>query len=297
MPPLALQKNDIRINEDSAHICTLIKKALAEKKGLLIGRHGTLEFEAILAYFSNRHCQYKLSLERHAGIFPATDDCVTEWAADYWKSTHAADCMASGWYGPTSATEDAFISDLNQEIDLIVLRSLEPYYSAVNLRWTNVLNNHRVTVVSSFAETMKSQLPKRKAIWGANADTILPDGTTWSFVKTHYSPSLTKGSTAWQVDSWKTAVELTVQNIVKNNPHIVLLGCGGLAMPIARRLKEKGLIAIVLGGAIQVLFGIKGRRWLTHDVISKFMNDSWVFPSEEETPDHAKYVENGCYWG
>jgi hypothetical protein len=55
-------------------------------------------------------------------------------------------------------------------------------------------------------------------------------------------------------------------------------------------------VAIVLGGAIQVLFGIKGRRWKTHEVISKFWNDDWIYPKPEETPQGARDIEGGCYW-
>lgn len=67
-------------------------------------------------------------------------------------------------------------------------------------------------------------------------------------------------------------------------------------MPLAGRLKELGLPCVVLGGAIQVLFGIKGNRWANHSVISKFWNDAWVWPSEEETPRGAAKIERGCYW-
>jgi hypothetical protein len=68
-------------------------------------------------------------------------------------------------------------------------------------------------------------------------------------------------------------------------------------MPIAKMLKDRGVIAIVMGGAIQVLFGIKGRRWEKHPIISTFWNDAWVWPSEEETPAGAQIIEGGCYWG
>jgi hypothetical protein len=45
--------------------------------------------------------------------------------------------------------------------------------------------------------------------------------------------------------------------IVNLAPTIVLIGCGALAMPLALRLKKQGMICIVMGGAIQNLFGIK----------------------------------------
>ena len=67
-------------------------------------------------------------------------------------------------------------------------------------------------------------------------------------------------------------------------------------MIIASRLRKLGISAIVLGGAIQVLFGIKGRRWARHDVISRFWNEAWVSPAAHEVPGGAGAVEGGCYW-
>jgi hypothetical protein len=86
------------------------------------------------------------------------------------------------------------------------------------------------------------------------------------------------------------------KQVVQSGAKVALLGCGGLAMPLALRLKKRGIVAIVLGGAIQLLFGIKGKRWSTHPVISGFFNDTWLFPSEGEIPGAATDIEGGCYW-
>jgi hypothetical protein len=83
---------------------------------------------------------------------------------------------------------------------------------------------------------------------------------------------------------------------MKTGAEICIIGCGGLGMILGAELKRRGLQCIVLGGATQVLFGIKGKRWETHDVISKFWTDAWVWPSLEETPGGAGDIEGGCYW-
>jgi hypothetical protein len=67
-------------------------------------------------------------------------------------------------------------------------------------------------------------------------------------------------------------------------------------MIIGGRLKALGISVVVMGGAIQVLFGIKGRRWANHQVISRFWNDAWVWPSLVEIPGAAVFVEDACYW-
>lgn len=47
----------------------------------------------------------------------------------------------------------------------------------------------------------------------------------------------------------------------------------------------------------QILFGIKGRRWVESKVDRIPFNDSWIYPKKEETPKNASAVEVGCYWG
>ena len=178
----------------------------------------------------------------------------------------------------------------------VPLRSLEPYYMASDKRWTSLLSGRKVCVVSSFTKTMSKQLINRHLIWD-DAESFLPTNTHFSFVQTGYSPVLAKGSCGWNsCKSWKDAVSQVYNSVMQTDAEIVLIGCGGLGLPLAQRLKKSGKITIVLGGAIQVLFGIKGDRWKNHSVISKFWNDYWVYPSPEETPRGAHSVENACYW-
>jgi len=279
-------------------ISKLISEALVNKKGLLIGRHGSLEFQCVMQMLRDWQIPPPVwtALERNAGIFPSDQAIVTSWINEYWNATKIADGMATGWFLPTRDDEIRMVTKYNPTAIQFPLRSLEPYYVDESNRWTQTLKGRRVTVVSSFTQTIEKQLKVADAIWLDKAESILPEGTQWSFVRSFYPPAYTSGSTAWKVESWKEAVAYLVSEVEKTNPEIVLLGCGGLAMIVAAELKKKGIIAIVLGGAIQVLFGIKGGRWKDHTIISTFWNEAWTYPSLEETPKHASKVENSCYW-
>ena len=279
-------------------ITKLIKDGLENKKGVLIGRHGSLEFQCVRQNLYNMPIPLSACtlLERNAGIFPNNQNSINEWTREYWNATKAADGMATGWFLPTRDDEIKMVTKYNPSAVQFPLRSLEPYYVEENSRWTQTLKGRRVTVVSSFTNTIEKQLKVAGEVWLDKAESILPEGTEWSFVRSFYPPAYTSGSTAWKVDSWKEAVAYLVSEVEKTNPEIVLLGCGGLAMIVAAELKKKGIIAIVLGGAIQVLFGIKGGRWKNHTIISTFWNEAWTYPSLEETPKHASNVENSCYW-
>lgn len=295
------QKGAESVENGSRVLYHTILKCLKDGKGCLIGRHGTLELTTLLQTIQNPQLidkQRTELLELHAGVFPRTNESVADWIVHYWEASEAADGMAAGWYKPLAVAEWSYLDKHNPTATRIPLRSLEPYYVKPLDRWTRALEGQKVCVVSSFAETMEQQLVNAESVWSDNRETLLPETVEWSFVRSYYSPALAKGRCEWPtgIQSWSDAVAHLETEIMATGAKIVLLGCGGLAMPLAHRLKKKGVIAIVLGGAIQVLFGIKGRRWEKHDVISGFWNAAWVWPSIEETPNAADRVEGGCYW-
>ena len=49
--------------------------------------------------------------------------------------------------------------------------------------------------------------------------------------------------------------------IDKEDFDICLIGAGAYGFPLAAYVKRKGKKAVHLGGALQLLFGIKGSRW------------------------------------
>lgn len=279
-----------------------IATALESSSPLLIGRHGTFEFQCVLWSMKNPDSPMEDKmisvLNTNAGIFPKTRDAMKEWLEAYWLASKLADGLATGWYLPTAEAEKRLVTEHCPNALQFPLRSLEPYYVAPEHRWTRLLENRRVCVVSSFTQTMATQVMKGRRIWPKDGSSILPQKAKWSFVRSYYPPELTNASTAWLpgISSWKEAVESIVLRVLQTDPEIILIGCGGLAMVAAAELKKRGKIAIVLGGAIQVLFGIKGSRWKKHEIISDFWNDAWTSPRADEVPSHAFAVEGGCYW-
>ena len=285
----------------SCKIKEAIEYSLNNNRPLLISRHGSFEFQCVTW---KKNINYPLNdammaiLHKNVGIFPRELKSMEEWLELYWQSSCESDGIATGWYLPIALDEKKLVEKYNSSAFQFPLRSLESYYVEPENRWTSLFADRRVTVVSSFAKTMEEQVLKAKDIWNADADSLLPPTTKWSFIRSYYPPDITLKSTAWPfgIKSWKDAVNYIVENVEKTNPEIVLIGCGGLALPAAAELKKRGCIVIVMGGAIQVLFGIKGGRWKNHAIISQFWNNHWVYPKSDETPSHAGSVENKCYW-
>jgi len=279
-----------------------IENALLFGRGLLIGRFGTIEFQAIYSIecLNTVSNEERYVLEMNAGVFPSHIESVRKWVEEARNAMRSADVLATGWYAPIREKEAGLLKAWGWSGRQVRLRSLEPYYFKESLRWTRHLSGRKVCVVSSFTETAAGQLAKcngESAIWPGAGGSLLPDAE-WSWVQTGYAPCMALGRAGWEnaAESWKEAVDYVVEEVMKKGAKICIIGCGGLGMLIGASLKKRGVVAIVLGGATQVLFGIKGRRWENHEIISKFWNDAWVWPSREETPGAADEVEGGCYW-
>jgi hypothetical protein len=57
-----------------------------------------------------------------------------------------------------------------------------------------------------------------------------------------------------------------------------------------------GKQAIHIGGGLQILFGIKGKRWDVHPEISAMYNDYWARPMDNEKTINFQSIEGGTYW-
>jgi len=277
-------------------VFTALRDALESEDGFLIGRNGQLELHVMIEETPIQDALLN-RLELHAGIFPMPNkDIFASWRSESIKATQAADLLVTGWYKPLANLEAAALTSWQVRAKHIPLRSLEPYYEKPERQWTSLLRGQDVAVVSSFTKTAALQVKKATKIWGDKH--VLYDDIRWHWIQTGHAPSVAQGSNEWppHVSTWQEACDYVVGEVVKSGARVVLIGCGGLSMPIARMLKLRGHIVLVLGGAIQVLFGIKGQRWATHPIISTFWNSAWVWPSDQETPGAAGKIEGGCYW-
>lgn len=164
-----------------------------------------------------------------------------------------------------------------------------------DMPWSSALKGRKVLVVHPFSETIKQQYNRRSKLFPNTK--ILPqfELSTLKAVQ-----GLAGEKTGFK--DWFEALQYMKDEIDKIEYDICLLGCGAYGFPLAAHCKRKGKQAIHLGGVLQLLFGIKGKRWETEDIYLNqyryidYYNEYWVRPSKDEVPHNAKSVENGCYW-
>jgi hypothetical protein len=217
----------------------------------------------------------------NAGVFPDNDKVLNEFFELYYSSIESMDVAAS-WI----ANDTTFINTINAGVKFIKLRSLEPYYHSNP--WSSILRGQDVVVVSPFSETVKSQYKKRELIWEDKE--VLPEFN----IMTVQSPYLSLGQ--GEEVNWFSALDRMYNDILHKKPKIVLVGAGGYSLPLISKLKAEGISGVHLGGANQILFGIKGRRWDEHEIVGDFYNEYWVRPGDKEVPKDNNLIEDGCYW-
>ena len=180
------------------------------------------------------------------------------------------------------------LSSASRDIKLAPLSSLEPYLHGSP--WSAALEGRRVLVVHPFASTIRSQYVSNRLNLFDNQQ-VLP-----AFNLQVLEPPQTLAPLTAGYPTWLDALNGLTQRVLQCDFDIALLGCGAYGLPLGASIKAAGRQAIHLGGALQVLFGIRGRRWENIPSIAVLMNGSWVRPSDQETPVSASRVDEGCYW-
>lgn len=192
---------------------------------------------------------------------------------------------------------------VSPSVPKIQLETLYPFF--VERPWTRVLKGKRVLVIHPFEQTIIQQYSKRALLF-ENSD-ILPD-----FELITMKAVQTVAGNKSEFEDWFAALHFMEEQIDKIKFDIALIGCGAYGLPLAAYIKRKGGKAIHVGGGLQLIFGILGRRWTMeypkispwHYLPSKdididyspLFNQYWCYPLGIDTPQNTSAVEGACYW-
>ena len=264
-----------------------IVEAIHQCRPSLVARLGSVESRLLgeALYRDSRWSRQTLKeAHRNAGIFPVDSTALAEVAACLQRGLARVDLLAQ-WQSPY---QTRLIIDLLPETSLRCdLSAVEPWWMPVP--WTSALVGKKVLVVHPFALTIQRQYLKREDLFDDPA--ILPP-----FDLITLRPPQTLGHETEGFGSWMEALDHLTAQVLEIDFDVALIGCGAYGLPLGAAIKAMGKPSIHLGGALQLLFGIRGRRWEAMPQYAALMNDSWVRPSPDETPVAAKKVDGGCYW-
>lgn len=282
-----------------------IKDLISKPEPCLVARFGTGELEAtlrgldivrpwsiprkVLALLSGRIGPFwwdnsiRAGLCNNAGVFPPTPDVMQRFAEQALADVKEVDILGAFDEMPRGFREESF-----PQARLLSIHRLEPFWGA--RPWTAALKGRKVLVIHSMTETIRRQYAKRNMLFS------VPETLPAFDLITYKSVNSAMGLKT-EFNSWFDALEKMKSDISKIDFDIALLGCGAYGMSLGAFIKrDLHRQALHLGGRVQLLFGICGKRWDNDPFFLRLYNKAWTRPLPEDTPDVCARIENGCYW-
>ncbi len=257
-------------------------------KPFMACRFGGFELFAMRVAEFNQQKKLDLAikfLDQSAGFFPADKKLLPRFNEVMKDACKQVDAIGA-WLLPY---EDYYIRKYCGSMKQIgSIMSLEPW-KVMDNPWTKELKGKKVLVIHPFEETIKSQYEKHDRLF--ENPQLLPDFELITLKAVQTSGSQTDE----RFKNWFEALDYMCRECEKIDFDVALIGCGAYGFPIAAHIKKMGKQAIHIGGVLQILFGIKGRRWDESDTRLMY-NEHWVYPGKNEIPQGAEKVEGACYW-
>lgn len=290
--------NEVLPNSISAS--NIIVESIEAQQPLMICRFGATEMGCIVTYLNTQlpvtkywkylkgqigkawwDNQRMVSMNYASGFFPSTPANLVKFSKLMIEDMKQVDILGS-WLEDESRFENNLTHSLK-----IYLRDIVPFFQ--DRPWTEMLTGKKVLVIHPFEDSIIAQYKKRELLFADKR--ILPKFQLKTIRAIQGYTNTDTGFT-----SWFEALEFMKKQINETDFDIALIGCGAYGFPLAAHIKRIGKQAVHMGGAVQLLFGIRGRRWDDLPNYQKLINEHWVRPLPHETPPNHKQVESGPYW-
>ena len=267
----------------------VIGAALDTGRPLMVARFGSVEIKGVLypqlpwPIKSLVREKVFTDMANNAGFFSVTEDKLKDFSRLMIRDMALVDILGCWRF------EERFLRKYLIAAKKIDLVGLEPYFSS--RPWTECLIGRKVLIVHPFNTTIEKQYAENRTKLFQD-QRVLPEFKSLQTVKAVQTIAGNKS----EFSDWFAALESMKNSIAEKDFDVAIIGCGAYGFPLAAHVKRLGKQAVHLGGATQILFGIRGRRWDAHPIVSGFYNDSWTRPLASDIPQNSQKVEGGCYW-
>jgi hypothetical protein len=281
-----------------------LRDAIRSGRGWATGKIGISErawliYPLVLASEADprRIRAYELSLAfkalRQAGIFPADPAFHRRFADAYLAQLQHLDALGlfpDGW-----SQQVRIVQAYSLAVPLVRFEDQEPDRSTPSREeacWLPALRDRRILLICPFAALLAQRAIEEtfEAVWAKT-------GKRWFHPVDVDALELPYGFDPATQTRYGTALELleaVKAEIDRRTFDVALIAAGGLGIPIASFVKERGRVGVSLGGHLQVLFGVLGERWRTREWLDRYVSDAWIDMPPRYRPNPALTSEN--YW-
>ena len=233
---------------------------------------------------------------KQSGIFPATTDFYLEYNHFYVSHLKNIDCL--GLFLDSIKMEKAIIRDYNLTSKLIHYIDQEPDRSVPSKTqncYLQYFHGKKILIICPFAELLSQRANKTifEGVWSKI-------GKQWFFPERVDALEFPYGFSRRTHGQYSNAIALfehIKSEIQELDFDIALIAAAGLAIPIAAFVKSLGKVGIDLGGHLQIIFGVMGKRWRSRKGWKqKYFNEWWIDMPIRYKPKEGDVCDSGAYW-
>ena len=280
----------------------MIFKLIKTDEPFMVGRFGWTEIDTLIHYDNflkmnsiEKFHEWSLTfrypfskncilndIHRQSGFYPVTKKNIGLFREEMISSMSRVDLLASWVKG------ECRYQKYMQHTQVCELDFIEPYLS--KNPWSEALEGLKVLIVHPFTDSIYEQYTQNRSKIFKDKK-VLPKFE----LKLIKAPQTLPGD-SYSFSNWFETLDALTEQTYKLDFDIALIGCGAYGFPLASRIKNLGKKSIHLGGATQLLFGIKGKRWDQQPVFMNLYNEFWKYPAMNEKPKGYFGIDAGCYW-
>jgi len=251
------------------------------KAGLILGKSwDKLEFENL----------------NQLGIFPQNLDFYRRFDEFYVDHLKNLDCIG---IVPSLARPTAnIVAGYELPGKLMAYQDLEPDRSIPAdqaLCYLPLLAGKKVLIVCPFAGFLKERATQEifEGVWSKI-------GKAWFHPSGVDAVEFPYGFAHGTRERFPTVIDLfddIAERISQRDFDVALIAAAGLSVPIASQVRNMGRIGLDIGGHLQIVFGVLGKRWRNKTKWQRnYYNDYWMDLPARYHPEETDVCDSGAYW-
>jgi hypothetical protein len=293
--------------EERRDFAELVRDALARGQGFATGKLGNSELPWL--YYpilldknppTPKRWTFERTLlmhfERQCGLFPAKPDFCLSFTQQYVEYVHRLNALGiilDQW--PILAK---VINHYQFRGKIFFHTRLEPDRSIPandDACYLSLFRGKRILLICPFAEFLAERANREtfERVWAKT-------GKRWFEPASVDAIEFPYGFEPTTQERYETVLDLLdeiMPRVRQRDFDVALIAAAGLAIPIAAQIKDMGKIGISLGGHLQIVFGVLGKRWRTNKQWQRdYFNDAWVDVPARYHPTRTDVCDFGAYW-
>lgn len=260
-----------------------LRARIKDDSSLCVTRVGNVEVTSLLKKDNSIYDQMYTNAGFYCKDKSKEKEVYTMWKNKYIRAIMTCDLMLDVYSCPSFQIVGELFNKLNTWVPTLSYSEDPKWYIE------NIINEYEGTIgiVSYFKKDIENQL--------TNMDRIWPDLKIKNKFVVIKSLNTIAGNHPEEFNDWLEVYNDLEKRVIKEKDiglWLVSAGCYGL--PLCNAIACRNKKAIYVGGILQTIFGLKGKRWDSRREVNRWYNDHWIYPTEK--PKTAEQVEGACYW-